>query len=92
MSVYVDDMQAEYRGMKMCHMSADTHIELLAMADAIGVERKWIQHHGTYREHFDICATKRKLAVKLGAEQITSRELVRRNMAKLPGKTSHEIF
>jgi len=80
--VYVDDMQAPYRNMVMCHMAADSTDELLAMADRIGVNRKWIQYPGSYREHFDICAAKRKLAVNAGAEEVTSRELVKRNMAK----------
>ena len=42
MSVYVDNMQAPFGNMVMCHMWADTDDELLAMADAIGVQRKWI--------------------------------------------------
>jgi hypothetical protein len=82
MAVYVDDMKAPYRGMVMCHMSADTHEELVAMADRIGVARRWIQYPGTFREHFDICASKRKLAVMNGAEEVTTKELVRRNMMK----------
>lgn len=51
----------------MCHMYADSSEELLAMADVIGVARKWIQHPGTWREHFDIAKSKRKLAVAAGA-------------------------
>ncbi|PZO72645.1 MAG: DUF4031 domain-containing protein [Mesorhizobium amorphae] len=54
MTVYVDDMRAPYRGMIMCHMMADTTEELLAMADRIGVSRRWIQHAGTPHEHLDI--------------------------------------
>lgn len=48
------------------------------MADRIGVQRKWIQHEGTRREHFDISLSKRNLAVKAGAIEITQRELVKR--------------
>lgn len=32
MTVYVDDMAAKYRGMKMCHMIADSSEALLASA------------------------------------------------------------
>lgn len=67
MAVYVDDMFAPYGRMRMCHLYADTTEELLAMVDRIGVQRKWIQHAGTWKEHFDIAMSKRALAVKHGA-------------------------
>lgn len=76
MSVYVDDMKANFGNMVMCHMWADTDAELLAMAEKIGVQRKWIQGHpelsfGKHRNaswvHFDIAMSKRALAVKAGA-------------------------
>lgn len=75
MSVYVDDMQAGFGRMKMCHMIADSTAELLAMADEIGVARRWIQKAGTPHEHFDVCLAKRRLAVAHGAKEITQREL-----------------
>lgn len=75
MNVYVDDMQAPFGRMKMCHMIADSTDELLAMVDRIGVQRKWIQKPGTPREHFDISLAKRALAVRHGAIEITLREL-----------------
>jgi hypothetical protein len=68
--------------MKMCHMVADTTAELLAMADRIGVQRKWLQYPGTDREHFDIAMSKRALAVKYGAVELTMRELAERRRAK----------
>lgn len=74
MSVYVDSMKAPFGRMVMCHMIADTTAELLAMADAIGVARKWLQKPGTMYEHFDVCLSKRALAVKHGAKEITLRE------------------
>jgi DNA/RNA endonuclease G (NUC1) len=75
MSVYVDDMKAQFGRMNMCHMIADSTDELVAMADKIGVARKWIQKAGTAREHFDICMSKKELAIAYGAVQITMREL-----------------
>lgn len=75
MSVYVDDMRAPFGRMIMCHMMADTSDELLQMADTIGVARKWIQYPGTPKEHFDISLSKRALAVKHGAIEITQREM-----------------
>jgi hypothetical protein len=71
MAVYVDNMRAKVRGMVMCHMLADSSDELLAMADRIGVDRKHLQDAGTYREHFDICLTKRSAAVAAGALEVS---------------------
>ena len=75
--VYVDDMARPYGRMVMCHMAADTSAELVAMAERIGVNRRWIQKRGSVWEHFDICKTKRALAVKAGAIEVTRREMVR---------------
>lgn len=75
MTVFVDTMRAPFGRMIMCHMIADTKEELLQMADQIGVQRKWIQYEGTYKEHFDISLGKRALAIKAGAVEITWREL-----------------
>lgn len=73
--VYVDDMHTTPMGqfgrMKMCHMVTDTTAELLAMADRIGVQRKWLQLAGTPKEHFDIAMSKRAEAVAAGAVEIT---------------------
>lgn len=71
--VYVDDMNASYRNMIMCHMMADTTEELLAMADTIGVNRKWIQYPNTPKEHFDVCVSKKIKAIKAGAKEVTWR-------------------
>lgn len=76
MTVYVDDMQAQYGRMIMCHMLADTDEELHAMADAIGVARKWHQKPGTPHSHYDICMSKKAKAINLGAVLIGRKELV----------------
>lgn len=85
MSVYVDNMRAQYGRMVMCHMAADSTAELNAMADAIGVDRRWLQHAGTWREHYDICLTKRAAAVQRGAVEVSQRELVQRMRARRVG-------
>lgn len=74
MAVYVDDMRANFGRMVMCHMIADTPEELRAMAMRIGVAQKWIQHEGTFKEHFDIAQVKKKSAIYQGAIPITWRE------------------
>lgn len=86
MPVYVDDMykspMGQYRNMKMSHMIADSTEELLNMAKLIGVKPRWIQNKGTSHEHFDICFSKRELAVKSGAIEIGMRELAKMCMNK----------
>ncbi|MCK7615200.1 DUF4031 domain-containing protein [Roseibium sediminicola] len=70
MTVYVDDMEAGFGRMVMCHMWADTLPELLEMADRIGVARKWLQQPPKASwVHFDIAKSKRALAVAAGAVQ-----------------------
>lgn len=73
MPVYVDNMKAQYGRMKMCHMLADTIEELHAMADVIGIKRKWFQNHNI--PHYDICLAKKKIAIENGAIEIGMQEL-----------------
>lgn len=68
-------MNAAFGRMIMCHMMADTTEELLEMADKIGVNRKWIQYAGTSHEHFDICASKKKKALAMGAKEVGWKEM-----------------
>jgi len=75
--VYVDNFNARYRNMIMCHMVADTTEELLTMCDKIDVNKKWIQDKGTYSEHFDICASKKQAALHHGAQEINFRDFAR---------------
>jgi hypothetical protein len=79
MTVYVDDMYlspiGQFGRMKMSHMIADSTDELMAMADKIGVARRWIQKRGTSDEHFDVAMSARAKAVSFGAVEITMREL-----------------
>jgi hypothetical protein len=70
MTVYVDDMAAHYGRMVMFHMVADSDEELHAMADKIGVARRWHQKAGTVHSHYDICKAKRAQAVVHGAIEV----------------------
>ena len=68
MSVYVDGSNYGYGRMVMCHMIADTPDELHAMADRIGVARRWFQDTSKASfPHYDIAKSKRALAVAAGA-------------------------
>lgn len=74
MAVYIDNFNAPYGRMIMCHMVEDTSAELLEMARKIGVNKKWIQYPGTYNEHFDVCLQMKKNGISLGAIEIGFRE------------------
>lgn len=68
MSVYVDNARHAYGRMIMCHMWADSLDELLQMADAIGVERRWLQEPPKASwVHFDVSIAKKMAAIGRGA-------------------------
>lgn len=78
-TIYVDDMQRPARvgpvdGVWSHLLSdlpgADGQAELLAFADRLGVERRWIQNEGTATEHFDLREPMRQRALALGATPI----------------------
>lgn len=59
-----------------CHMIADSRDELMTMARRIGLRPEWLQKPGHRHEHFDIKSeTKRNLAIRFGAVQVSKREL-----------------
>lgn len=74
MAVYVDDAMIPFHGLAMNHMLADSSAELRAMATQLGIDHKWLRYEGTHREHFDISAERRALALAFGAISITYRE------------------
>ncbi len=83
MTVYVDDMRAQFGRMVMCHMLADSDEELHAMADRIGVARRWWQSpERTSGSHYDIALSKRAAAVAAGAVEITWRQAGAMNMRR----------
>lgn len=87
MTVYVDDMykypMGRFHRMKMSHLIADTENELHVMACKIGVSRKWYQG-----DHYDICLSKRQLAVEAGAKEITMQELAQMVMKRRRARSS----
>lgn len=77
MSVYVDELKPVLTGPlkkygESCHLWAESGIELDAMAVKLGLNNGW-KHH----DHYDLTRNRRRLAVKEGAIQVTSRELVK---------------
>ena len=87
MSVYVDDVRHPFGRMVMCHLWADTEEELLAMADQIGMHRRWIQRPPKASwVHFDISLAKKALAITAGAV-LTDKYGPSEHVARLNGDT-----
>ncbi len=77
MTVYVDAPSHPFGRMIMCHMLADSLVELHQMADRIGVDRRHFQSPPkASTPHYDICKTKRALALQYGAREIDRHALV----------------
>jgi hypothetical protein len=86
--VFVDDVRFPYRHMVMCHMFADSEGELHAMADAIGVSRRWFQRPPRAKwRHYDICVSKKRLAIANGAI-LTDRYGALEHVARLNGDSA----
>ena len=89
MACYVDTVRdypdAGLRHTRFCHLLADTRAELHAMAEALGVPRRYFQDH-PWRWHHDLPEPLRARAIELGAQEVTLREvgeLLRRRKAQL---------
>lgn len=69
--VYVDKLPARGWGRwnDGAHMLANDLDALHAMADRIGLRREWFQGESTFA-HYDLTASKRRLAVAAGAIEI----------------------
>jgi len=85
MPVYVDDVRHPFRGMIMCHMWADDLAELFAMADRIGIERRWLQQPPKASwVHFDVNLELKAKAIAAGAI-LTDRFGALEHVARLRG-------
>ena len=78
MSVYVDNLR-EYpykvKGhFKWCHLVADSFSELVGFSQKLGLSYSWLQNENY--PHFDLTEGMRIKAVKMGAIEITDKELV----------------
>lgn len=60
---------------KWCHMASDSLEELHEFALKIGLKRGWFQNKKN-RPHYDLMKSKKKLAIELGAKEVTRRELL----------------
>ena len=78
MACYVDAVRhypdAGLRHTRFCHLLADTREELHAMADTLGMPRRYFQDH-PWRWHHDLPEPLRAQAIELGAQELTMHEV-----------------
>jgi hypothetical protein len=67
MACYVDEAVNPFGRMLMCHLVADSLVELHALADALGMQRRWFQNKPGGTPHYDLSKSVRAKAVKAGA-------------------------
>lgn len=75
--VYVDNMNVKNGDWIQCNMVADTDDELLVLGEKCGLRKEWVKS-GMYRDrlHFEVAQSKKKLAIKQGAKEISMVELM----------------
>lgn len=94
MTVYVDPMMTSLKSArwpytKACHLFADTLEELHVFAASIGLRRRWFQNREDM-PHYDLVGSKRRLAVKKGAEQVSLFFVVKRLQANRKARPGNE--
>lgn len=73
-AILVDDPLWHWRGRRWCHLVSDSDLdELHSFAEDVGLPRRAFQG-----DHYDVAEESRPLVVQAGAEQVASRELLRR--------------
>lgn len=83
MAVYVDDMglrgpMGRFGRMRMSHLVADSEGELVSMGRRLGLKDSYLQNRGSSPGyvHYDVCLSKRREAISLGAIPVTMKALV----------------
>jgi hypothetical protein len=72
--VYIDPLiDYGWRLGPSCHLTADSIEELNKFAMSIGMKLSWFQEGKGSMPHYDLVASKRRLAVKYGAKELTRR-------------------
>jgi hypothetical protein len=81
MTVFVDPLMTciptpTWRWVKSCHMFAADPIELHAFASKLGLHRAWFQNRPGHVPHYDLNASKRRKAIRLGAKSVSGKHAV----------------
>jgi hypothetical protein len=73
-AILIDDPLWHWRGRRWCHLVSDSSIEeLQVFADRAGLPRRGFQG-----DHYDVPEDYRAAIVEAGAQEVSSRELLRR--------------
>jgi hypothetical protein len=88
--IYVDPLlqckpSAKWPYSQSCHLTGDEPDELHAFAKRLGLRQEWYQdsHPNTKLHHYDLTASKRALAVRLGAKELSRQEVAERVFGKV---------
>ena len=74
MTILIDEARWWFKGRKWCHLVSDeSYDELHQFGDRVGIPRRGFQG-----DHYDVPEEYRDDLIAAGAEQVESRELVRR--------------
>lgn len=92
--IYVDDIQTYPAGgprwARWSHMATDGDLaDLHRMAAQLGLKRSWFQNEPRH-PHYDVTPSKRALALRLGAQAVSSEELIRRCFSPLSTRERNE--
>ncbi|MBM3800480.1 MAG: DUF4031 domain-containing protein [Actinobacteria bacterium] len=72
MTLYVDPAAWWFRDRRWCHLVSDLHLdELHEFVSGLGVSRR-----AFHLDHYDLPDEYRSMAVDLGAQEVTSRQIV----------------
>lgn len=74
--IYVDEAIYPFRNRMWCHLFTDGDVERLHLfAQAIGLKRAWFQDRPGF-PHYDLSPSRRMMAVRNGAQQVTEKQMV----------------
>lgn len=84
MAIMVDEAIWPFKHTLYCHMMSDQPgeaglNELHAFAAKLGLKKQWLQNSSPRNPHYDLSQNMRRLAIRLGAQPVTARELMERN-------------
>lgn len=92
MAVFVGTIEYAFDRMKMFHLVADNLDQLHQMVDKIGISRRWFQNTKSDGiPHYDICKSKKVLAIQHGAIELNDRQILDRCWKSYPDSLIYKL-